>query len=102
MQPGHRHRAGSRVTVLLEDASGAGLGPAMVQALNTAGYPKVQLSTLPSSDEHSQVFTQTDVEVAQQLADQLNLPRLQGERFAVSRARSGCCSAATPVNSSPP
>ena len=50
---------------------------------------KVQLSTLPSSAEHSQVFTQTDVEVAQQLADQLNLPRLQGERFAVQPGQIG-------------
>ncbi|WP_161881432.1 LCP family glycopolymer transferase [Deinococcus alpinitundrae] len=79
----------SRVTVLLEDASGGGLGPAMVQALHAAGYLKVQLSTLPSSDEHSQVFTQTDVEMAQQLADQLNLPRLQGERFAVQPGQIG-------------
>ena len=79
----------SSVTVLIEDASGAGLGPAMVQALNAAGYPKVQLSSLPTSDEHSQVFTQTDVEAAQQLADQLNLPRLQGERFAVQPGQIG-------------
>ncbi|GAA4008486.1 LCP family protein [Deinococcus rubellus] len=78
-----------QVTVLLEDASGAQLGPAMVRALNESGYPKVQLSTLPRSNEQSQVFTQTDVEVAQQLADQLNLPRLQGERFAVQPGQIG-------------
>ncbi len=79
----------SKVTVLIEDASGAQLGEAMRRALHSAGYPHVRLSRLPQSDEHSQVFTQSDVEAAQTLADQLGLPRLQGERFAVEPGQVG-------------
>ncbi|TSA87749.1 LytR family transcriptional regulator [Deinococcus detaillensis] len=79
----------SAVTILLEDASGAGLGPPMVDALHAAGYPNVRLSTLPKIGERSQVFTQSDVETAQNIADQLNLPRLQGERFPVAAGQIG-------------
>ena len=78
-----------RVTVLLQDASGAGLGAQLEEALHALGYPRVQLTTAPQSGEHSQVFTQSDVKVAQNLADQLNLPRLQGERFPVQPGQVG-------------
>ncbi|WP_245895952.1 LCP family protein [Deinococcus irradiatisoli] len=81
--------ASSNVTVLIEDASGAQLGEAMQRALQAAGYPHVRLSRLPQSDERSQVFTQADVEAAQTLADELGLPRLQGERFAVEPGQVG-------------
>ncbi len=78
-----------RVTVLLQDASGAGLGAQLEEALHALGYPLVQLTTAPQSGEHSQVFTQSDVKVAQNLADQLNLPLLQGERFPVQPGQVG-------------
>ena len=80
---------GDQVTVLIEDASGANLGSKLSAALNTLGYPKVRLSSAVKSAEHSQVFTQSDVQAAQNLADGLNLPRLQGERFPVQPGQVG-------------
>jgi polyisoprenyl-teichoic acid--peptidoglycan teichoic acid transferase len=85
---------GRQVTVLLQDASGSasrsgGLGQKMAEVLRRSGYPNVQVSQAPASAEHSQVFTQSDVGVAQTLADLLNLPRLQGERFPVQSGQVG-------------
>ena len=76
-------------TILIEDASGQNLGPRLAAALKLSGYPEIRTEVLPKSAERSQVFTQSDVKVAQNLADLLNLPRLQGERFAVQPGQIG-------------
>lgn len=76
-----------KITVV--DASGENLGPALTRALTALGYRSVQVTPAPRSGEASQVFTQQDVSDAAQLADTLNLPRLQGERFPVSAGEVG-------------
>ena len=80
---------GARVTLLLQDASGSKLGEKMAGVLRRSGYPNVRVTQAPVSAEHSQVFTQSDVGAAQTLADLLNLPRLQGERFPVQPGQVG-------------
>lgn len=91
------------VTVLIEDASGTagagqagaqagtqpGLGQKLAQALELLGYHKVRLSTIAPRQEPSQVFTQSDVGAAGQLADLLGLSRLQGERFPIEDGQVG-------------
>ena len=47
------------------------------------------MQTLPRNNETSQVITGPDVAAAEQLADTLNLPRLQGERFPVAAGEVG-------------
>lgn len=76
-----------KVTVV--DASGAGLGEGLKTALTALGYADVQVTVAPASQEASQVFTQQDVAQAGALADLLNLPRLQGERFPVAAGEVG-------------
>ncbi|MXV19502.1 LCP family protein [Deinococcus xianganensis] len=76
-----------KVTVV--DASGENLGPALTRALTALGYRNVQVTPAPRSGEASQVFTQLDVSDAAQLADTLNLARLQGERFPVGPGEVG-------------
>ena len=78
---------GVKVTVV--DASGAGLGEGLRTALTALGYADVQVTVAPPSQEASQVFTQQDVAQAGALADLLNLPRLQGERFPVAAGEVG-------------
>jgi LCP family protein required for cell wall assembly len=77
------------VKVSVVDASGAGLGGAVQRALNTLGYGRVEVRTLPESREASQVFTDQDVADANALAEVLGLPRLQGERFPVEAGEVG-------------
>ncbi|GGR61697.1 LytR family transcriptional regulator [Deinococcus seoulensis] len=77
------------VKVSVVDASGANLGAGLKTALTALGYPDVQVTVAPPSQEASQVFTQQDVAQAGVLADLLNLPRLQGERFPVTAGEVG-------------
>ncbi|PNY81525.1 LytR family transcriptional regulator [Deinococcus koreensis] len=77
------------VQVSVMDASGQGYGAGLAQALRALGYRRVQVSVSPASREPSQVFTQQDVAQATVLADALNLPRLQGERFPVGAGEVG-------------
>ena len=77
------------VRVKVWDASGADLGPRLVQALGVLGYHDTEVQTLPGSREASQVLTGPDVAAASHLADTLNLPRLQGERFPVAAGEVG-------------
>lgn len=77
------------VAVRVVDASGAGLGPALAQALGTLGYARVSVQEVPASGEASQVFTDQEVRAATVLADALGLPRLQGERFPVGEGEVG-------------
>ncbi len=77
------------VTLLIEDASGQGLGQPLAQVLGLMGYQKIRLITTTPRQEPSQVFTQSDVTAAQQLADLLGLSRLQGERFPVQDGQVG-------------
>ena len=77
------------VSVQVEDASGRGLGPRFVRALQLAGYSKVRLHTVAASPEHTQVFTQTEASAAESLADLLNVSRLQGARFPVASGEVG-------------
>lgn len=77
------------VRVSIEDASGEQLGAGLKRALNTLGYAEVTVTTVPPSQEASQVFTQENVAEANTLADALNVPRLQGERFPVSAGEVG-------------
>ncbi|AXG99515.1 LCP family protein [Deinococcus wulumuqiensis] len=77
------------VRVKVWDASGAGLGPRLARALALTGYREVEVQTLERSNETSQVLTGPDVATAEQLADTLNLPRLQGERFPVAAGEVG-------------
>ncbi|GGJ85587.1 LCP family protein [Deinococcus aquiradiocola] len=76
-------------SVVVEDASGHGLGPRFVKALRQAGYSTVKLQTVPASPEHTQVFTQTEPRAAENLADLLNVSRLQGRRFPVGDGEIG-------------
>ncbi|WP_291430741.1 LCP family protein [Deinococcus sp.] len=78
-----------RVKVTVVDASGAGLGAGLKTALSALGYADVQVTVRPASQEASQVFTQQDVAQAGALAEVLNLPRLQGERFPVAAGEVG-------------
>ncbi|WP_339094179.1 LCP family protein [Deinococcus sp. VB142] len=78
-----------QVRVKIWDASGAGLGPRLVRALGVLGYRETEVQTLPTSREASQVLTGPDVAAASHLADTLNLPRLQGERFPVAAGEVG-------------
>lgn len=71
------------------DASGVQLGPRLVQALGTVGYPEVSVTELPRSGEASQVLTGPEVAAAGVLAELLGLPRLQGERFPVGAGEVG-------------
>ncbi|WP_291425209.1 LCP family protein [Deinococcus sp.] len=75
--------------VTIHDASGAGLGAPLAQALGALGYRNVRVKTADSSNDSSQVFTQDNVRGAEQLADALGLPRLQGERFPVNSGEVG-------------
>ncbi|GHF50899.1 LytR family transcriptional regulator [Deinococcus metalli] len=77
------------VRVRIVDASGDALGAGLGAALRVMGYRDVQVQTVAASREASQVFTQQDVAQASALADALNLPRLQGERFPVSPGEVG-------------
>lgn len=79
----------TNVTLLIEDASGAGLGQGLAQALTLMGYQNIRLSTIAPRQEPSQVFTQSDVTAAGQVADLLGLSRLQGERFPVEDGQVG-------------
>ena len=81
--------AAPTVRVKIWDGSGADLGPRLVRALSLIGYPEVEVQTLPRNNETSQVITGPDVAAAEQLADTLNLPRLQGERFPVAAGEVG-------------
>ena len=77
------------VRVKVWDGSGAGLGVRLARALALTGYREVQVEVLPRSNETSQVLTGPDVAAAEGLADTLNLPRLQGERFPVAAGEVG-------------
>ena len=61
----------------------------MGRALQALGYAKVDLESAPASREPSQVFTTDAVDEANLLADALQLPRLQGERFPVRSGEVG-------------
>lgn len=75
--------------ILIEDASGAGLGEPLAQALSLLGYSHVRLSVLAPREEPTQVFTQSDVAVAGRVADLLGVSRLQGERFPIEEGQVG-------------
>ncbi|UQN07725.1 LCP family protein [Deinococcus sp. QL22] len=77
------------VSIRIEDASGAALGPRLAQALAALDYTSVTSEAVPASPEASQVFTGSDVRAASELADTLGLPRLQGERFPVGAGEIG-------------
>ncbi|WP_240741058.1 LCP family protein [Deinococcus sp. Arct2-2] len=77
------------VSIRIEDASGATLGPRLARALAALGYTAVTTEAVPASPEASQVFTGSDVRAASELADTLGLPRLQGERFPVEAGEIG-------------
>jgi polyisoprenyl-teichoic acid--peptidoglycan teichoic acid transferase len=81
--------AATAVSVRVEDASGRGLGPKFVRALQLAGYSKVRLQTVDASPEHTQVFTQSEPRAAESLADLLNVSRLQGVRFPIASGEVG-------------
>lgn len=78
-----------KVSIRIEDASGAALGPRLARALAALGYMAVTTEAVPDSPESSQVFTGSDVRAASELADTLGLPRLQGERFPVEAGEIG-------------
>lgn len=78
-----------QVSIRIEDASGAALGPRLARALAALGYTSVTSEAVPASPEASQVFTGSDVGAASELADTLGLPRLQGERFPVEAGEIG-------------
>ncbi|WP_019010600.1 LCP family protein [Deinococcus aquatilis] len=78
-----------QVSIRIEDASGAALGPRLARALAALGYTSVTTEAVPASPEASQVFTGSDVGTASELADTLGLPRLQGERFPVEAGEIG-------------
>ncbi|MFC4452439.1 LCP family protein [Deinococcus sonorensis] len=73
----------TQTPIRVQDASGQGLGQKVVRALQQAGYTQVSLDTVAASPEHTQVFTGTAVGAAEQLADLLNVSRIQGLRFPV-------------------
>ena len=77
------------LTVSIHDASGAGLGAPLGKALKALGYKTVRVQVSDPSNDASQVFTQDNVRYAEELADTLNLPRLQGERFPVESGEIG-------------
>lgn len=79
----------TRVGVRIVDASGAALGPALARALGALGYTRVTVRAAAESGEASQILTGQDVEAANDLADTLGLPRLQGERFPVEAGEVG-------------
>lgn len=79
----------ARIPITIHDASGAKLGPALRQALEVLGYKQVTVRTLPASHDATQVFTGDNVQAAEELADTLGVPRLQGERFPVSDGEIG-------------
>ncbi|WP_424950618.1 LCP family protein [Deinococcus sp.] len=81
--------ADTGVSVQVEDASGKGLGPRFVRALQLAGYGRVRLQTVAASPEHTQVFTQTEARAAESLSDLLNVSQLQGARFPVASGEVG-------------
>ena len=82
--------AGSNgATVVVEDATGKGLGPRFVRALTLAGYSRVRLQTVAASREHTQVFTRSEPLAAESLSDLLNVSRLQGARFPVANGEVG-------------
>ena len=59
------------------------------KALKALGYKTVRVQAREPSNDASQVFTQDNVQHAEELADTLNLPRLQGERFPVESGEIG-------------
>ncbi|WP_338014455.1 LCP family protein [Deinococcus cavernae] len=77
------------LTISIHDASGQGLGAPLGQALKALGYKTVRVQTSTPSNDASQVFTQDNVRYAEELADTLGLPRLQGERFPVESGEIG-------------
>lgn len=77
------------VRVSIVDASGAKLGGGLERALRVLGYGRVTVRAAAQSREPSTVFTGQDVADANALADALNLPRLQGERFPVGPGEVG-------------
>ncbi|MBZ9713843.1 LCP family protein [Deinococcus multiflagellatus] len=85
--PPAQDQPGARVQVV--DASGAALGEPLARALRALGFPNVTVTPAPESNEASQVFTGEAVQDANLLAEALNLPRLQGERFPVSAGEVG-------------
>lgn len=78
-----------QITLTIHDASGAALGTPLAKALKALGYRTVRVQESPPSNDASQVFTQDNVRYAEELADVLNLPRLQGERFPVESGEIG-------------
>lgn len=79
----------TNIKVTVHDASGAGLGAPLAEALKALGYQKITVLTTEKSNDASQVFTQDSVQAAEDLADTLGLPRLQGERFPVDAGEVG-------------
>lgn len=75
--------------VSIHDASGQGLGAPLGKALKALGYKTVRVQVREPSNDASQVFTQDNVQHAEELADTLNLPSLQGERFPVESGEIG-------------
>ncbi|WP_261663076.1 LCP family protein [Deinococcus sp. Marseille-Q6407] len=71
----------AEVPVTIHDGSGALMGPALARSLWQVGYSNIQLVLEPSDPMSSQVLTLDAPEEASALAQQLGLPRLQGERF---------------------
>lgn len=69
--------------VTVWDATGQDMGSKMASALEALGFEKVTVKELSNKSENSQVFTHGGVAAADQLAQLLRLPRLQGERFPV-------------------
>lgn len=72
------------IPITIHDGSGLGLGEALKRALGVLGYMRVEVLPLPKSNDATQVFTGENVQAAEELADTLGVPRLQGERFPVS------------------
>ena len=75
--------------VRIFDAGGAGLGDKLAWALRTRGFQVLGVTTEPKSGERSQVFTLDAVGGAENVADLLDLPRLQGLRFPVGGGEVG-------------
>lgn len=79
----------SQVQLRIVDASGQGLGGKLKRALVLLGYRNITTDTQAASGVASQVFTENEVTAANEIAQLLGLPRLQGERFAVQRGEVG-------------
>lgn len=79
----------TNLRISIHDASGQQLGAPLGRALKALGYRDVRVQTSDPSNDASQVFTQDNVRYAEELADLLNLPRLQGERFPVDSGEIG-------------